>query len=111
MLGYIIKRLILSMKTITVLGGIVIVALGILYTVPWTQEYVAERIVEVPTVETVDVLEVRIKEAQNGAQASTTAKAQEAYDKVFKTEMKRIEDEVKADYIAEIEKTISDPSY
>ena len=99
------------MKLITILGGIVIVAVGVLYFVPSTQEFVNERIVEVERVQTVDALEVRINEAREAAMASTTAKAQEAYDKVYEAEMKRVADEVKADYIAEIEKTISDPSY
>ena len=85
-----------------------------MYIFPSTQEYIVEQVEqaeEVIKVETVDALEARIKTAQEGAHASTTAKAQEAYDKVYKAEMKRIEDGIKADYIAEIEETISDASY
>lgn len=91
------------MKLITILGGIVIVAGAVLYYVPSTQEYVVERIVEVPKVETVDALEVRIKEAQEGAQASTTAKAQEAYDAAYEQAMDEIKLAVIKEYRAEVE--------
>jgi hypothetical protein len=69
-----------------------------------------EQIIVEKTME-VDKLDKRIKEAVDAAGASTTAKAQAAYDTVYQEEMKRIEDEVKATYIAEIEATITDPSY
>jgi LPS O-antigen subunit length determinant protein (WzzB/FepE family) len=91
------------MKLITILGGIVIVGIGVLYAFPSTQEYVVERIVEVPKVETVDALEVRIKEAQEGAQASTTAKAQEAYEEVITKENVRIELEIRKAHRKELE--------
>jgi hypothetical protein len=70
-----------------------------------TEQIIVEKTTEV------DKLDKRIKEAVDAAGASTTAKAQAAYDKVYQEEMKRIEDEVKATYIAEIEATITDPSY
>jgi hypothetical protein len=80
--------------------------------VPSTQQFVTQTVthVEEKIVET-DTLEVRINAAKELAMASTTAKAQAAYDKVMQEEIKRIEDDVKSDYIAEIEATISDPSY
>ena len=99
------------MKTLAILGGVVSVTIGVLYFIPSTQEFVTERIVEVEKIEVVDALAVRIKEAQTAAATSTISKAQEAYNKVYEVEMKRIADTVKGDYIAEIEETISDASY
>lgn len=95
-----------------ILLGIVTVGvvIGGMLLIPQTSEYVKE-VVEVEKVVEVDSLEVRIAEAQELALASTTAKAQEAYNSVFDSEMKRISDEVKEDYIAEIEETITNPSY
>lgn len=55
----------------------------------------------------IDVLQKRIDEALTASQASTTAKAQEAYDNVIKAEKERIKDQVKAEYIKEIEKSMS----
>ena len=96
---------------ISILGGLVLLGLGALYVFPSTQEYVTERVVEVAKVQEVDMLEARIKTAQEGAQASTTASAQAAYDKVYKAEMKRVEDKIKMDVIAELEASITDASY
>lgn len=55
----------------------------------------------------INVLDKRVAEAIESAQASTTAKAQAAYDEVVAEEKKRIEDEVKLQYIKEIEDTLS----
>ena len=55
----------------------------------------------------INVLDKRVTEAIESAQASTTAKAQAAYDQVIEEEKKRIEDEVKLQYIKEIEETLS----
>ena len=63
--------------------------------------------VEIEKTVEVNVLESRVKEAQEAAHASTTAKAQAAYDEVYATQMKAIEDEVKAEYITEIKGTMS----
>ncbi len=91
------------MKLITILGGIVIVTAGVIYFVPSTQEFVTERVVvEEKTVE-VDTLQKRIDDAQAAALASTTAKAQAAYDAVLKEEAARIELEVRQAYRKELE--------
>jgi hypothetical protein len=74
-------------------------------------EVTNERIVEVEKTVEVNVLENRIKAALEEASASTTAKAQAAYDKVYDQEVKRVEDEAKAAYIAEIEATITSADY
>jgi len=100
------------MKTIIITGLIVSVIGGVLTFLPNTTTVKnIKEVVEVEKTVEVDVLENRIKEALEAASASTTAKAQAAYDKVYEQEVKRIEDEVKAAYIAEIEATITDPSY
>lgn len=98
------------MKALLILGGLVALVIGGMVFVPQVSETVNNTIEIEKTVE-VDALKKRIDEAQNSAQASTTAKAQAAYDEVLIKEQKRIEDEVKADYIAEIEATIEDPAY
>jgi hypothetical protein len=91
------------MKLITILGGIVAVAGLVLFVVPTTQEYVTERVVvEEKTVE-VDTLQKRIEDAQAAAQASTTEKAQAAYDAVLKEEAARIELEIRKAYRKELE--------
>lgn len=110
------------MKTLIILGGITTLILGSLYWIPSTQEYVTEKIVEVEKIVETDQLEARIKIALLEAQASTTSKAQAAYDEDIKKaqagreafiekETKRITDVIKADYIAEIEATITDKDY
>ena len=92
---------------IAIIGAVVII--GGMTLVPNVQESLKETI-EVEKQVEVNVLDKRIEEALQAAQASTTAKAQAAYDKVIEAEKKRIEDEVKAKYIAEIESTISSDS-
>jgi hypothetical protein len=98
------------MKAILTAGVVGLVIIGGMTLVPNGTEYLKDTIEVEKTVE-VDALQARIDIALEAAQASTTAKAQEAYDKVLAAEKKRIEDEVKADYIAEIESTITDPGY
>jgi uncharacterized membrane protein YhiD involved in acid resistance len=101
-----------SMK-FTIITGLVVVGVVIFSQLSNVVEVTNERIVEVEkTVEVeVNVLENRIQDALEEAKASTTAKAQEAYDKVIEAETKRIEDAVKAKYIAEIEATITSEAY
>lgn len=94
------------MKALLILGGLVILGIGGMTLIPSVSETVNKTIEVEKTVE-VDALDKRIKEAVESAQASTTEKAQKAYDEVIAKETKRIEDEVKASYIAEIESTIS----
>ena len=62
-------------------------------------------------VQTVDSLADRIKTAQEAAQGATEASAQALYDEYIEKELKRIEDEIKIEYIAEVEATIEDPAY
>ena len=100
------------MKTIIITGLVMSVIGGVLVFVPssTTVQNIRE-VVEVEKTIEVNVLENRIQAALEEASASTTAKAQAAYDKVYDQEVKRIEDEVKAAYIAEIEATITSPEY
>ncbi len=98
------------MKALVTTGVVAVVVIGGMAVIRNTEEVFKETI-EVEKQVEVNVLDKRIEEALQAAQASTTAKAQAAYDKVIEAEKKRIEDEVKADYIAEIESTITDPSY
>ena len=100
------------MKTIIITGLIVSVIGGVLVFSPnsTTVQNIKE-VVEIEKTIEVNVLENRIKAALEEAGASTTAKAQAAYDKVYEQEVKRIEDEVKAAYIAEIEATITSSEY
>lgn len=100
------------MKTkLIILAVLVVVGIVLTGQLGSVVEVVNERVVEVEKTVEVNVLENRMREALEEAKASTTAKAQEAYDKVVEAETKRIEDAVKAKYIAEIEATISSPDY
>jgi hypothetical protein len=74
-----------------------------MYIFPSTQEYIVEQAEEVIKVETVDALEARIKSAQEGAQASTTAKAQAAYDAAYEQSMNEVKLKVIKEYRAEVE--------
>jgi tartrate dehydratase alpha subunit/fumarate hydratase class I-like protein len=67
--------------------------------------------VEVEKTVEVNVLENRIKDALEEANGSIESKAKEAYNKVYEREVKKIEDAVKAEYISEIEATISSVEY
>jgi hypothetical protein len=67
--------------------------------------------VEVEKTVEVNVLENRIKDALEEANGSIESKAKEAYNKVYEMEVKKIEDAVKAEYISEIEATISSVEY
>ena len=74
----------------------------------------AEVIIETQTiveVQTIDSLADRIKTAQDGAQDAIEASAQGLYDDWVEKENQRIEDEIKIEYIAEVEATIEDPAY
>jgi hypothetical protein len=84
---------------------------GVLYFVPSTQTIVPERIVEVEKIVEVPTLEKRIEVAQQEAKADVEARAVEAYNALYEAEMARIADEVKEEYIAEIEATITNPAY
>jgi len=100
------------MKTIIITGLIVSVIGGVLTFLPNTTTVKnIKEVVEVEKTVEVDVLEIKIKEALEAASASTTAKAQAAYDKVYKDEVDRITNKVKVAHVAEIEATITDPSY
>jgi Tfp pilus assembly major pilin PilA len=86
----------------------IVVVVGMYMTVEifYNQDVVVEK--EVTTeVETIDVLNEKITKAKLDAQASTTAKAEEAYKQVVAEEEARIENEVKLQYIKEIEDSLS----
>lgn len=97
------------MKAILVTGVTGLVIIGGLHFAPSVQDSVKETI-EVEKITEVDVLQKRIDTAIEANQATTLEAAQKAYDAVVESEKKRISDEVKADYIAEIEATISSES-
>lgn len=100
------------MKTIIITGLVMSVIGGAVLFYPSVTEVTNIReYVEVEKTVEVNVLENRIKGALDEANGSIEAKAQEAYNKVYEMEVKKIEDKVKADYIAEIEATISSESY
>jgi molecular chaperone DnaK (HSP70) len=98
------------MKILAITGVVAVLVIGGMTFIPSVSETV-NKTIEIEKEVEVDALDKRIKEAVESASASTTEKAQKAYDDVVAKETKRIEDEVKADYIAEIESTITDPSY
>ena len=102
-------------KLIILAGFAIVVGMAAFSTVFLGDEvtYVKEREVATTTVEVqmVEVLEERIKEAQDAARGDIEAKAQAAYDAVVEDEMTAVADEVKKDYISEIEATISSESY
>jgi len=59
----------------------------------------------------INVLDKRIEEAVASSSDTIEKKAKEAYERIKAEETKKIEDKVKADYIREIEATISSPDY
>lgn len=126
------KKLIIAVVIVAILGGIGLYGgkvFGLLKNevIVYTQ---AEPIVKT---EKVDTLEVLVEEAQNAARAEieNTAKATQekeataakaAYEaalaaaeakrtEYIENELTKISDKVKADYIAEIEATITSPEY
>lgn len=94
------------MKAILITGVMGLVIIGGMSFIPNVSETI-NKTIEVEKQVEVDALQKRIDEAVLAQTASTTEKAQKAYDDVLEKETKRIEDEVKANYIAEIEATIS----
>jgi hypothetical protein len=100
------------MKIIIALGCVMSVILGVVYFNPSVTEVKNIReYIEVERTVEVNVLEVRIREALEEAGSTIENKAKEAYDRVYEMEVKMIEDKVKADYIKEIEATISSVEY
>lgn len=59
----------------------------------------------------VNVLEDRIQKAQDEAGVEIEAEAQAAYNSVFENGMRKVADQVKAEYIKEIEETITSADY
>lgn len=97
-------------KFIFALG--IVLAMGVIVMfIPNTTEVINHRPETIIQVETVDTLEDRIKTAQEAEMSQIEASAQEAYNAYVEGELKRIEDEVKIEYIKEIEQTIDDPAY
>jgi len=99
------------LKTL-IIGLLLVGAMGVALEFGYNSD--VEVIKETETViqvETVDSLEDRIKTAQEAAQSVTEDAAQALYNEYVEKEMKRIEDEVKIEYIGEIEQTIEDPAY
>ena len=100
------------MKTIIITGLVMSVIGGALFFYPNTTAVQnIKEVIEVERTVEVNVLENRIKSALEEANGSIESKAQEAYNKVYEIEVKKIEDEVKAEYISEIEATISSGEY
>lgn len=94
------------MKALVITGVIAVLVIGGSVLIPSVNQTV-NKTIEIEKEVEVDALDKRIKEAVESAQASTTAKAQKAYDDVVAKETKRIEDEVKLQVIKEIEETLS----
>lgn len=97
------------MKAILVTGVAGLVIIGGMIFIPNGIE-ISKQTIEIEKTIEVDTLDKRIEDAIESAKASTTDKAQAAYDAVIQAEEQRISDEIKAKYIAEIEATISSDS-
>ena len=80
---------------------------------PSEVSYEREEVVATTTLEvvTVDILEERIKEAQEAKRAEIEEAAERAYNALYEEKMTEVADSVKEAYIAEIEATISSESY
>lgn len=100
------------MKTLIVAVGIA-VAMGVAVRyMPNTAEVMKSTPETIVKVEKVDTLEDRIKNAQEAEIDTVQSKAQAAYDAVYDDEMNQIsDDEVKTQYISEIESTITSEDY
>jgi hypothetical protein len=102
------------MKTLIIIAGFALVVGAAAFSTVFvgTETVVknerGETVVEVLTVE---VLEERIRVAQEAARSEVEKKAQAAYDAVVEDEMTAIADGVKKAYISEIEATISSEDY
>jgi hypothetical protein len=93
----------------TIIGAILLV--GVMYIIvdaTFNNDvvYMNEVTTEVETVE-INVLEKRINEAIEAEESAIEAKAQEAYNKVIEAEKTKIRNEVKLEYIREIESSLS----
>lgn len=98
------------MKIIIPLVGLVAVVVGGLHFYPNTQEAENASVVEEKVIE-VDTLDLRIKEAQEAKMSEIEASAQLAYDEYIQNELDAIEEEVKIEYIKELEETIESEDY
>jgi hypothetical protein len=99
------------MKPLIVTGLAILVIGGLFYFAPQERMVFEREIVTEEVIKEVPTLDIRIEKAQAEARKEIEQKAQEAYDAFVKKEMKRIEDEVKIEYISEIEKSIEDVVY
>ena len=89
---------------------VAVAIVGIFAVMPNTMEVINEtRTVEVKV--TVNELEEKIKTAQDSARAEIETKAKVEYDAFVAKELKRVEDEVKVQYITELETTIELEDY
>ena len=98
------KKLIIALGIVGLMGA----ALELAYNTDVEVINQTETIIEV---QTVDSLEDRIKTAQEAKMSEIEASAQAAYNELMAKELKRIEDKVKAEYIEEIEATITSVDY
>lgn len=126
------KKLIIAVVIVAILGGIGLYG-GKVFGLLKNEVIVYTQAEPIVTTEKVDTLEVLVDEAQNAARAEieNTAKATQekeataakaAYEaalaaaeakrtEYIENELTKISDKVKADYIAEIEATITSPEY
>ena len=89
---------------------VAVAIVGIFAVMPNTMEVINEtRTVEVKV--TVNELEEKIKTAQDSERAEIETKAKAEYDAFVAKELKRVEDEVKVQYITELETTIELEDY
>lgn len=106
------------MKYIAALGAVIVVGGGIVIVLNTLSVETAtndqkntHEVKEVVTEVTVDVLQERVQAAQDAARPDIEAKAQEAYQKHVESELEAIRQQVTADYIAELEETITHEDY
>ena len=98
------------LKLLIGVGVVSVAIVGILAVVPFTMEVITEtNTVEVEV--RVNELEEKIKTAQDSARAEIETKAKAEYDAFVAKELKRVEDEVKVQYITELEPTIELEDY
>lgn len=100
------------MKRILVgtLVGVALIGGAVLYFLPSTHEVINDRVVQEKVIE-VDTLDLRIKTAQEAKMGEIEASAQKAYDEYIAEQLRLIEEQVKIEYIKELEETISSEDY
>ena len=98
------------------LGCIIVMSVGVKYQSD-IKDYFANTVQAVNVkktiveVQKIEVLEERIKEAQDAAREEIETMAESAYNAVYNDKMREVSDSIKEEYIAEIEATITSEDY